>query len=76
MWAMLHRPVRLAFDAYMTEEQAEWLAATWVPLRSVAFHRGPPAQSVWEAYSVRTVHEPGDALPRPMPGLEVTLAQE
>ena len=118
MWAMQRHPVELAFDANMTEEQADWLATTWVPLRSVAFHgcstrerripetsvgllglrhmvlrelpppswdvtflarslcydRGPPAQSVWQGRSVRTVYEPGDTLPRPLPALQVRLA--
>ena len=36
---VLDHPVDLVLDRFLTEERAEWLAATTIPLRSVTFRR-------------------------------------
>ena len=65
--------VQLTFDALMTEKQAAWLATTSVPLRSVTLHKGTPTWSSLHRWS--DVKRSGDALPAPMPALEVTHPQ-
>ncbi len=67
---MLGHPVQLAFDAFMTGQQAAWLATTSVPLRSVTLHKGTPKYISLHGWS--DVKCSGDALPAPMPALEVT----
>ena len=80
---MLEHPLDLAFGDFLNVQQADWLAATTVPLRSVSFE--DDAYYIWDAHTTRGLpptrlcglqkHPADDSLRACWPALTLVLAR-